>query len=372
MAITVAGIDISLLVPALLPHSTAIISLAFVPPTSRTLRLVLALTTVALCLRAIFLRPRDTFISGNLAEYLSAVALHTSCYLLILNVSPPVSAETTGAKLQWGLNAIFSPRMGVHNDRLDPPDMTRLHFLVRRAIVAGLTWIVYSHLSSGILLPGEIYVEDWDSAHDSLIAQLRAETLTLRASHIRLALTIFVHFGAALVLTCAHSACALIAVGIFGSPHLAWPPLFGRPSEAYTLQRWYSHFWHKLSRKAFTLHAAVLTSWIPAPAVRRAMVALLSFAISGMMHTVAAWKPGPCQSVAPFWTFCCFGVVVLLEQAVIVMYKRLHTGLGLRCTRQERFFWRVVGYCWVAFYWVEIGTRPTYAAARCHIKHEGG
>ncbi|KAK6428646.1 hypothetical protein LTR95_015208 [Oleoguttula sp. CCFEE 5521] len=371
MAIAVAGVDNSLLLPALLPHGIAIVSLAFVSPASRALRLICTLATVAFCLRAILLRPRDTFTSGNLAEYLFAVALHASCYLLILNISPPGTAKTAAARLQWGLNAIFSPRTGVHIDRLDPPTMTKRRFLFRRAIVAWLTWVAYSHLSSGILLPGEIYVEDWDPSHDSLIAQLRAGTLTLRALHIRLAFTLFVHFGAALVLNCAHGVCAVIAVGIFGSPHEAWPSLFGRLSEAYTLQRWYSHFWHKLSRKAFTLHAAVLTAWVPVPAVRRAMIVLLSFAISGVMHTVAAWKPGPCHSVAPFWTFCRTGVAVLLEQVVVVMYKKLHCALGLPWTRREELLWRVVGYSWVTFYWVEIGTRPIYAATRYHIEHQG-
>ncbi|KAK6429137.1 hypothetical protein LTR95_014718 [Oleoguttula sp. CCFEE 5521] len=205
MATTIAGVDTVLLLPALLPHGLAIFSLAFVPPTSRAFRLILTLATVALCLRAVFLRPRNTFTSGNLAEYLSAVALHASCYLLILNISPPSTAKTARAKLYWGLNAIFSPRMGVQIDRLDSPTMTKRHFLIRRAMMVCLSWVAYSRLSSGILLPGTIYVEDWHPSHDSLITQLRSGTLALRALHIRLALTIFVHFGAALVLNCAHS-----------------------------------------------------------------------------------------------------------------------------------------------------------------------
>jgi hypothetical protein len=359
-----------LVLPTLFAHGLVTLALAFVPPNDTATRTATLVLAASACLQAIRVADHDSYEGESYSEYMFGMALHASCCLLLLRLQPPATAKTARAKLQWALNAFFSPRMGSPPTRTDPASTTKPQFLLRRLGVAASLCVLWHYLRAQAILPPYLGPADWAIGKDSMLPQLRSGTLTLRDLWFRVCIAFYMHASSVICLSVAHSVAALIAVGIFDSPHTSWPPLYGSLLEAYSLRRWYSHFWHLATRKALTLHAQLLASYIPGlrakdSQTRRIAVVFLSFVVSGMMHAVTTWPTGPCGNWLALWIFPRAGLVIISEQVVQAAYKALHSRLGIPRTRYETLFWRMFGYCWVAFYWVELGTKPAYEQLHC-------
>jgi len=175
-----------------------------------------------------------------------------------------------------------------------------------------------------------------------------------------------------LLLIALHSVCAVVTVGLFNASPASWPPLYSSPLEAYTLRRFYGHFWHHLMRKAFIMNAAAITTSVlrlrKNTVGLRVCVVMLSFAISGLMHTASGWLPGPCGRWRPLYVCLATGLAILAEQASHAGCVRVHTWLGLPWSRLERTLWYVIRYCWVGFWWLEVLSWSSFAATRCYAK----
>ena len=78
-----------------------------------------------------------------------------------------------------------------------------------------------------------------------------------------------------LVLSCCHNFLAILFFGSSLDSPAEWPPLFGSLADAFTLRRYWSHFWHHLIYRSFK-------AW----AVNRFGV----FAMSAGMHALVDWK----------------------------------------------------------------------------------
>jgi hypothetical protein len=357
--------------PTVTAHIIIASSLAFISPHATSIRIAASVVTAALCFEAIRRCNKRTSEESSYADYMFGLAFHTNCYLVLLNLSPPSDLTTTWQRLQWGTNALFSPRMGTKPYRRDPPSTTKREFLMRRittAIAIGTFWL---YIREGLrFYPCDLGPEDWDSRKTYMTPGILNGTLTLRDLWFRVVLAFYAYSGSALTICGAHTVCALIAVGIFDSPLQDWPPLFGNITQAYTLRRWYSHFWHKAMRKAFTIHAVVVTEkglglrkhTIPG----RSVIVLLSFFFSGVMHSVTSWHSGPCSDhFAPVRSFMLFGIFILLEQAVMSAYLEVYRRLRIPWTGLELVFWRLFGRCWVVFFLLEFTITSAYTNLQC-------
>lgn len=299
------------------------------------------------------------------------MAFHTNCYLVLLNLSPPSTLTTAWQKLQWGVHALFSPRMGTKPYRRDPPETTKRDFLLRRFTVLVCIGAVWLYIRDGYhFYPKDLGPADWQLSKTYMTPQILNGTFTFRDFWFRAVLCFYSYSGSALCICGGHTICALVAVGIFDSPLQSWPPLFGDITQAYTLRRWYSHFWHKAMRKAFTIHAVMVTERCfglrKHTIAGRSIIVLLSFLFSGIMHSITGWQTSPCSNnLGPVRTFMLFGIFILLEQAVLSAYLVAHERLGIPWTKAEMVFWRMFGYCWVAFFLMELTISASYSFFRC-------
>lgn len=363
---------IHLLLPAVCAHTVLALALAFASPRSRLIRTSATVLTAALCLTTIQRRNPRSVEEADFGDYIFGLSVHASCYLLLKNLHPCATLRSNRRKLSWAIHALFSPRMDVPPPRRDPADMTKTAFILRRLAVAACGLLAWSQIRGWALLPTDFGPWDVTPDKDSMISQLLSGTFGLRELWIRAAIVVSGHAGSALIINTAHCLCAAFTVCVLGSPISEWPPLFGNIFEAYSIRRYYSHFWHKLMRKGFTLHSVLLTKSVlglrKETAIGRATVVMLSFFISGVMHTITGWTPGPCQSIRPLWGYLQIGLIILLEQAVQQVYRRVHRKLGMRYTPAEAAWWRAFGYCWVVFYWLSSVT-PVYKAMRCSYRY---
>jgi hypothetical protein len=299
------------------------------------------------------------------------MAFHTNCYLVLLNISPPPKLKTSREKLQWGINAEFSPRMGTHPYRKDPPETTKRQFLLRRLTVAICIGTIWLYIREGDrFFPKHLGPKDWQLSKTYMTPQILNGTPTLRDVWFRAVLCFYSYSGSALCICGGHTICALIAVGVFDSPLQSWPPLFGDITQAYTLRRWYSHFWHKAMRKAFTAHAAIVTEKCfglrKHTVSRQSIIVLLSFMFSGIMHCVTGWHSRPySNNFGPLRAFMLIGIFMLIEQVVQSAYFVVHEKLGVPWTRLEVVFWRVAGYFWVVFFMMDITISSSFTYFHC-------
>lgn len=358
-------------VPTLTTHVLLAFALAFIPSRNTTARSAVSAIIAAICMETIRRCGKESYEEASYADYMFGMAFHTNCYLVLLNLSPPPTLKIAGEKLHWGVNALFSPRMGTKPYRRDPPNTTKRDFLLRRLTVAiciVTTWLYIR--KGGRFYPKNMGPEDWKASKTYLTPQILNGTFTFRDFWFRAVLCFYSYSGSALCICGAHTICALIAVGIFDSPLQSWPPLFGDITHAYTLRRWYSRFWHKAMRKAFTIHAVVVTERLfnlrKHTVAGRSIIVLLSFLFSGVMHSVTGWQTSPCvNNFAPVRSFMLFGVFILLEHAVQIAYFVAHEKVGIPWTKPERVFWRLLGYLWVAFFLMESTVSSSYSFFRC-------
>jgi hypothetical protein len=358
-------------VPTLTAHILLAVSLAFVPSRNFHLRSAISAVIAAVCMETIRRCGRETYEELSYADYMFGMAFHTNCYLVLLNLSPPSTLTTAWEKLHWGVNALFSPRMGTQPYRRDPPEMTRRDFLLRRLILLVCIGSLWLYIRDGRhFYPKNLGPEDWQLSKTYMTPQIVNGTFTFRDFWFRAVLCFYCYSGSALCVCGGHTICALTAVGVFNSPLQSWPPLFGDIRQAYTLRRWYSHFWHKAMRKAFTIHAVVVTekcfSLRKYTIAGRSIIVLLSFLFSGIMHSITGWQTRPCSDhFAPVRMYMLFGISILLEQAVVSTYLMVHDRIGIPWTKAEMVFWRIFGYFWVSSFLMEVTMSSSYPVFRC-------
>lgn len=80
-------------------------------------------------------------------------------------------------------------------------------------------------------------------------------------------------------------------------------------------------------------------------------------------------EAGLCASWMSMRTYLATGVVVLLESRVFHAYGKIVHGkqyLGWEWQTWEMWLWRLLGYCWVIFWWTEVLPWAIMPGMRCH------
>ena len=122
-------------------------------------------------------------------------------------------------------------------------------------------------------------------------------------------------------------------------------------------------------RKAFTGHASLLVHDVlgmprRAPQSRAAII-IVSFMISGAMHSLVAFLPLTCAGPKLMLYYGGLGMVVALENGVQQIYWRYSTTLKQIGVDGNKSSWRVLGYLWVIFFHVWTTAKGTYPLAFC-------
>ncbi|PVH94406.1 hypothetical protein DM02DRAFT_539505, partial [Periconia macrospinosa] len=171
-----------------------------------------------------------------------------------------------------------------------------------------------------------------------------------------------------------HDVCAVIFLSIGLDESWEWPPFFGPITEAYTMRRYWSHFWQRTIYRSFGTHSSLFLRKVlrienQRTAFARIVNAFGVFGLSAIMHAmVSAKEGGQCawgRSML-FWIYqpCAF----MLEEAVQAVWGRLKRGFGVKESGLVKGLQRVVGYCWVCAWLLWIAPTRTNSLVNCGIE----
>ena len=194
-----------------------------------------------------------------------------------------------------------------------------------------------------------------------------------RGGLLRVAFTSYWLWAAFAMIDTANNVLAIAFVGGGLDEPEEWPKCFGRMTEAYTLGRFWSRFWHQMATLAYSSYARAVTEGVlrlegESPAGK--MVRALSiFLMSGATHAACSWRLGDkCGWSGDLWFFAaCFGVIAV-ERGAGRMWsggrRRRGEGLGGRW----RGLQRAAGYVWVAGVLIWLVPEWQYQKIYCAIK----
>ncbi|MCJ1401037.1 hypothetical protein MMC11_004249 [Xylographa trunciseda] len=384
-------------------HVLLAIGLGYTQPSS-TVRPLLLLLIIAFCLISV----RSTVsrsIPGEIGgEYVIGFIFHASHFLCLAKLSPPPKSTERG-RWTWSTNQLFEARWGISTKILPSwpkrskdaipsiatdkdilaltsidkdtktarsstgPDSTRGLIPSRQAFLLRRTWDLAWTISIIWLLKSNrllIYPDDITSVPHGFLHRLA--DITPREAFIRVYFTFLGWVIPYCTLRAGHSLAGCICV-LCGDLPERWPPLFGSIGDAYTIRRFYALFWHHLMRKAFTSHAVfIVNKVLHLPRnnpVSRYLIIILTFLISAGLHLAAGMALSECVVYAQTRYFFSIAAVIILEDAVIWLYKSKFSSSALPADDPRRTLWRLVGYSWVAFFHVWSSSKTTFSSFCC-------
>jgi hypothetical protein len=141
-----------------------------------------------------------------------------------------------------------------------------------------------------------------------------------------------------------------------------WPPLFGSPGQAYSIRRFWTRFWHRLTVPSCASSGQLVTRRLagmtPGSRPERVFITFWTFCLSGVCHTVADWQAGelsrPMDDIVFFLANFAAGVV---ESLIVTWVDRTWKRHGRG--RVHQLLWsdagrKTIGFAWVLgfFFWV--------------------
>ncbi|KAF8991052.1 membrane bound O-acyl transferase family-domain-containing protein [Cyathus striatus] len=266
-------------------------------------------------------------------------------------------------KAKWAFDFLFNLRQigWVDEPRhILPPHPTESRWqFVRSRIIACLWYLAITDFAQTVL--GYIPIDAWRETSITGIGT-RMLCTALSASMIWSMLTIV------------YTVLSTIVVGLGLSDASAWPPSFGKLSDAYTIRRFWGRTWHQLLRRALSAHGDFVAyrilhlqkdSFIGTNVHR-----YVAFTLSGVLH--AAGDYGVLRSKfrehhASLWFFFLQAVAIMFEQAIGNI-------LGLKAgkwTRRAGYVWT---FCWFTLTllpWVDPQARFAHGGYRVGIWNKG-
>ncbi|KAH6954448.1 membrane bound O-acyl transferase family-domain-containing protein [Fusarium avenaceum] len=181
------------------------------------------------------------------------------------------------------------------------------------------------------------------------------------------------------ILSSYHEILSIIAVGLHIDSPEEWPPLFGQIGQAYSVRRYWSHFWHLLVYRSFSAHAEYMTTKVTGTRKRTTIMRYannaLVFVLSGLMHAVVerTLNPGSCSRCgcwATFWRYSLQIVAMVAEELFQNVTQELEHRLIPAQTRYKcvTTIHRVSGYTWVIFWTLWSKEFTFFPQAYC-LKH---
>ncbi|OAP58921.1 hypothetical protein AYL99_06218 [Fonsecaea erecta] len=315
---------LALAVPA---HMASLLAMVFTPADSyfRLIALLLIILLVRQCLVTID-EPSDL---GELFRlYMCGYILYANEFLLLKKLVARASPSTP-QRLVSGLRLLFSPRIHVPRKAIpafDPTQPnyvpTRWEFFWRQTLrIAGLATAYYCVFHR---YPLHILITDYARPREHLLRRL--SQVSGREVVVRVYTAFKEHFRNYLLMSLGHSSTSLVGVFLFQDDPADWPPLYGSLKDAYTVRRYYSHFWHRVMRTAFVSNAKFLLFRVlripSSAAMSRYLVSVTALAISGAMHSVAFSTPWRCASLLPLWYYLSIAGAIVVEDLAQLAYRK--------------------------------------------------
>ncbi|KAI8169912.1 Acetyltransferase TRI7 [Colletotrichum sp. SAR 10_86] len=122
-----------------------------------------------------------------------------------------------------------------------------------------------------------------------------------------------------------------------------WPPLFGSITDAWTVQRFWGRFWHRIATPTLTTWTRTILriTHEPQTTFDKATVAFGVFFLSGIMHMTAAWRTGEGYLHLDVEFFCANFFAIAVEIVVsrawmqVVRWAKLTPGAEARGPKQS-------------------------------------
>ncbi|KAJ9613944.1 hypothetical protein H2200_002080 [Cladophialophora chaetospira] len=319
----------SVLLVAACTQIIALLGFLFVPPHSllRTFAVAVIVILVRQCLAA-----NEDFEIGELFRlYMCGYVLYANEYLVLETVSVPASLSTS-KRLLGGLRLLFSPRMHVPPKavpRFDPKNPsyvpTRKRFFCLQVWKIG--WMATAYYCVFHRYSLQVSIAEFAHPREHLFRRL--PEVDGHEAIIRIYMAFKEHFRNYVLISLIHSTASLIGVFLFKDEPADWRPLYGNIEDAYTVRRYYSHFWHRVMRTAYVSNAKfVLFRILGVPSTgvtARLLLTITALAISGTVHSVAASTSWRCATLRPLWYYLSIGGAILIEDMVQHGYWKLKT-----------------------------------------------
>ncbi|KAF4922842.1 Signal peptidase complex catalytic subunit SEC11 [Colletotrichum viniferum] len=252
---------------------------------------------------------------------------------------------------------------------------SRAIFLIERALKVGLLLVVNSSVNKAhIYLKADLldFTPDKYPIIRPMISQIifdcsRDDCIYSPVSHRQIFLRIFTVFSWIwsnfLILESYHALLSTTFVLLGIDNPADWPPLFGSMNDAWTVQRFWGRFWHRIA-------TPTLTTWTrtilriknePQSTFEKAAVAFGVFFLSGIMHMTAAWRTGEGYVHLDVMFFCANFFAIAVEIVVsrawmqVVRRAKLKPGAEARLCQATRLFgylWTFAWFFWMAPRWL--------------------
>jgi hypothetical protein len=180
----------------------------------------------------------------------------------------------------------------------EKPSSHRSTFLQNRLLCAVTMFLSNAIIEHQILNPNPAYFKPLD-VFDFLPPKHKLITrfteITSREALIRILLVLYHNWHSYALYTGFHDILAFVFVGLNIDTPGDWPPLFGSILEAYTLRRYWSHFWHRIIYRTYVGFAKFVASslrFTGGGPLLGIWVNFFVFGFSGAIHVIASANIG--------------------------------------------------------------------------------
>lgn len=204
-------------------------------------------------------------------------------------------------------------------------------------------------------------------------AALPTTPITKRELAVRINETVSNFLPDYLILSAYHDFFAIFFLATGVDQSWEWPPLFGQISEAYSMRRFWSSFWHKLIYRSFNSHAAVISRSLgirERTVFSRLLNNYMVFLMSGVMHAAVLWRFGTKCAWSATMRYWSMQALAFFLEGVVQHYWGRFRKTRLMWVRPAvlSVFERLVGYLWVVAWLVWEAPRRNFTIINCEAQ----
>lgn len=223
-----------------------------------------------------------------------------------------------------------------------------------------------------------IQVSEFGVKYESIVRRLILSEfgplVTAREIEMRSVWAVLWASGAALLIDAAHAILSILCVAVLRIDEPAdWPPMFGSILEAYSIRRFWGHFWHKIIVQPYTHFGKLFSRKIlrlrPRSGGDKICVVFTIFLLSGVAHAAVGYQLGDrCGWMQDIVWFCSNAIAGAGELLATAVLQRLAKRAGLRF--QSKVANNAFGFIWVFLFFFWSVPKWQYPKLRCAIEQE--
>ncbi|KEQ81860.1 hypothetical protein M438DRAFT_383288 [Aureobasidium pullulans EXF-150] len=243
---------------------------------------------------------------------------------------------------------------------------TLIAFVAYRLLKLIAYWLLTVHLFTPLipLVFGPVEPWEFDQYAQTYLRRLpffeAIEPVTLRETCIRVVFTFRWIWLSFVDIDAAHTFLSIMFVGLLQLDSPAeWPPMFGSPSKAFTIRRYWGRFWHRLVHKPYLSLAKIVAGRLCVPSLghsaEKVFLAFLIFLISGLAHAMVSLQRGKLVEAVDDVAFYCVNFFVMATEGCVLGSAGPMRGL------LPQWCWKIIGYVWVFTFWFWVAPKWSYS-----------